>query len=357
MSNKIKFPYLLSVAFIMVFTMACSSNNDDDYEDIITPIENPIMPITDWSASESYIKTSQNENFILSSSDDNTYIYEYTGEENVTISYMFSKDKTLASSCVTIEEGGETGKKLAELLKGFKKIGAKGEATLYSNTPNSIVAMLTTGQGGDGRQYFSLCFAPYIPSDDDNEDENINYVDLGLSVKWAKCNVGATEPEDAGYFFAWSETITKSEYWRENYNFCNNNANKYVFKYTNPLSDISGTKYDAALTFMKLDWRMPTRDEALELIYNCNWEREEVNGVNGAKVTGPNGKSIFIPNTGYKKQNKAASGMTHLWTSEAPSRSDENAYTISTSANKNTSPDLGLVWKAWGLPVRAVKSE
>lgn len=349
--------YLLLAAFITVFTMACTSNDDDNNEDIITPTENPMMPITDWSASESYIKASQNEDFILSSSDDNTYIYEYNGEENVTISYMFGKDKTLATSCVTMENIGDASKKLTELLKGFKKLGKKGEAALYSNTANSTVAMLAEGQGGDGKQYISLSFAPYTPSNDDSEDDNLDYVDLGLSVKWAKCNVGATDPEDAGYFFAWSETMTKSEYWRENYDFCNNYANKYVFKYTNPLSDISGTKYDAALTFMKADWRMPTRDEALELIYNCNWEREEVNGINGAKVTGPNGKSIFIPNTGYKKQNKAASGMTHLWTSEAPSKSSEDAYTISTSASQNTNPDLGLVWKAWGLPVRAVKPE
>ena len=99
---------------------------------------------------------------------------------------------------------------------------------------------------------------------------------------------------------------------------------------------------------------MPTRDEAFELIYGCTWEQETRNGVVGAKITGPTGKSIFIPNTGFKKQDKEPSGLTHIWTSETQSKSNEYAYTIQTSANKNTEPQLETIWKAWGLQVRAV---
>ena len=42
------------------------------------------------------------------------------------------------------------------------------------------------------------------------------YVDLGLSVKWATCNVGASSPEEYGDYFVWGETKTKDEYTEEN---------------------------------------------------------------------------------------------------------------------------------------------
>ena len=43
-----------------------------------------------------------------------------------------------------------------------------------------------------------------------------DYVDLGLSVKWATCNVGASSPSDYGDYYAWGETSTKSSYDEDN---------------------------------------------------------------------------------------------------------------------------------------------
>ena len=37
-------------------------------------------------------------------------------------------------------------------------------------------------------------------------------MDLGLSVKWATCNLGATKPEEFGDYYAWAELTTKKEY-------------------------------------------------------------------------------------------------------------------------------------------------
>ncbi len=116
------------------------------------------------------------------------------------------------------------------------------------------------------------------------------YVDLGLSVKWATCNVGATNPEDYGNYFAWGETTTKSDYDYDNSTtYCKN------------MSDISGNaEYDAARANWGGPWRMPTYTEIGELINNCTWEWTSQNGVNGYKVTGPNGNSIFLPAAGYR---------------------------------------------------------
>lgn len=66
-------------------------------------------------------------------------------------------------------------------------------------------------------------------------------VDLGLSVYWASCNLGAESPEESGNFYAWGETSPKSSYDKENYAYYDKNTTQYV----NIGSDISGTQYDA----------------------------------------------------------------------------------------------------------------
>ena len=111
------------------------------------------------------------------------------------------------------------------------------------------------------------------------------YVDLGLSVKWATCNVGASSPSDYGNYYAWGETSAKSSYTEDNY--------KYHKVYIG--DDISETKYDAARANWGGTWRMPTLDEMKELKEKCTWTWTTLNGVNGRRVTGPNGKSIFLP--------------------------------------------------------------
>lgn len=122
---------------------------------------------------------------------------------------------------------------------------------------------------------------------------NINgheYVDLGLSVKWATCNVGASKPEDYGNYYAWGETSTKSKY-------SENNSKTYVEQ----MSDIKGNShYDAARANWGGTWRLPTRAELEELKNKCTWTWTAQNGVKGCKVTGPNGNSIFLPAAGYR---------------------------------------------------------
>ena len=118
-------------------------------------------------------------------------------------------------------------------------------------------------------------------------------IDLGLSVKWASCNVGATAPEEYGGYYAWGETEEKSSYYESDYLYYSNGS------YTNIGSDISGTQYDVAHVKWGGSWRMPTLDEIKELYNNCTWQWTTLNGVNGYRVTGPNGNSIFLPAAGW----------------------------------------------------------
>ena len=124
------------------------------------------------------------------------------------------------------------------------------------------------------------------------------YVDLGLSVKWATCNVGATSPEDFGHYFAWGETSPKDEYTEDNCSTCGKQ-----------MSDIAGNaQYDAATANWGGDWRMPTKAEQEELLNNCTWTWTTQNGVNGYNVKGPNGNSIFLPAAGSRKSSLYGAG-------------------------------------------------
>ena len=65
-------------------------------------------------------------------------------------------------------------------------------------------------------------------------------------------------------------------------------------------NNISGTQYDVARVKWGGSWRMPTLAECKELINKCTWTWTTYNGVEGQKVTGPNGNSIFLPFAGYR---------------------------------------------------------
>lgn len=123
-------------------------------------------------------------------------------------------------------------------------------------------------------------------------------IDLGLpsGTKWACCNVGADVPEGFGGYYAWGETEEKNSYTWDNYKCYDSNTGDYI----NIGSNISGTSYDVAHVKWGGSWRMPMLSEVQELCNNCSWEWTLVNGVNGQKVTGSNGNSIFLPAAGHR---------------------------------------------------------
>lgn len=126
------------------------------------------------------------------------------------------------------------------------------------------------------------------------------YVDLGLSVKWATCNVGAENPEEYGDYFAWGEIQAKEGYSWETYLY-GLELTKYNktdnIKNLEPVDDVAAVNWGET-------WRMPTKEEQEELITECSWRWGKRNEVYGYTVTSKNGNSIFLPASGYKNNNK-----------------------------------------------------
>ena len=130
-------------------------------------------------------------------------------------------------------------------------------------------------------------------------------IDLGLSVNWAICNVGADAPEEYGDWLSFGELEAKTTYAASNYYF-NSPENIEYWKSQDasyvalPIPyDICGTMFDAAHVRWKNGWRMPTQAELDELVSKCKYQWTKQNGVQGTLVTGPNGKTIFLPAAGY----------------------------------------------------------
>jgi hypothetical protein len=171
-------------------------------------------------------------------------------------------------------------------------------------------------------------------------------VDLGLSVLWADCNVGAESPEEPGVRFAWGETEQKTYYTIDNY--------KYKQSYDNGKEKLD-VEYDAAHVNWGGEWRMPTKEEYAELFRNCEWVDTTLNGVEGflftSKVPGYTSNSIFLPftNGGIYK----ASGGEYL-TSDVSSRYKNQcvAFLINKfSFGTYDEVDLGLEnYPGWDCP-------
>jgi uncharacterized protein (TIGR02145 family) len=162
----------------------------------------------------------------------------------------------------------------------------------------------------------------------------VQAVDLGLSVKWANMNVGATTPEGYGDYFAWGETTTKSIYDWSTY-FDTNDGGKTFTKYNNNGGKtVLDPEDDAAHVNWGGSWRMPTKAEWQELHDNCTWTWTTQNGINGYKVTsnkeGYTEKYIFLPAAG----NRYDGGLDNVgysgryWSSSLDERYSDNAWDL-----------------------------
>lgn len=171
---------------------------------------------------------------------------------------------------------------------------------------------------------------PLVLTSCDDKDEPVEpdtheFVDLGLpsGTLWATCNVGAESPEEYGDYFSWGETEPKEIYdwpyykwahWvidtvsENRYRIVEETWYKYFVKDWTENGYIDGDgkmeldpEDDAAYVNWGSKWRMPTLAQFQELLEHCEWQWIQKNGVNGQQVTGPNGKSIFLPAAGGRE--------------------------------------------------------
>ena len=180
------------------------------------------------------------------------------------------------------------------------------------------------------------------------------YVDLGLSVMWATCNIGASKPEECGDYFLWGEICPQSYYGWSTYKYCNGSANtltKYCSRNCYGMNGFTDNKTelvrfdDAAWMNWGTNWRMPSKEEYAELRENCNWTRIYQKNVYGYKITSKiNGNSIFLPATGeYSESSLFGSDKCCYWSRSLYTEQPYCAYGID-----------GGVSRDYGRAVRAV---
>ena len=193
-------------------------------------------------------------------------------------------------------------------------VSSSGVVTAFSAGTTTITAWASDGV------HNATCQVIVQPTD--------NGVDLGLSVRWATCNLGASKPDELGDYYAWGDTEpyyepgyaqSYSPVWKDgkesgyswsSYKWCMGSETTLT-KYCSNASDgydefvdektILDLADDAAYVALGGKWRMPTEDEFNELLNDCTWERISLNGITGYKVTGPNGNSIFLPSSGLRQ--------------------------------------------------------
>ena len=184
-------------------------------------------------------------------------------------------------------------------------------------------------------------------------------VDLGLSVKWASFNLGATKPEEYGDYYAWGETepyylSLDPVVWKDGKS---SGYDKYSYIWCTPEIPVTFTKYpesgkcvldledDAAYMTLKGNWRMPTNEEFIELITQCDWIQTSMNGIKGRRVIGPNGNSIFFPATGmyFGRRNDFRGKRGDYWSSSGGGIvANSMSFFTGNGSKTGTSPWHGL---------------
>lgn len=158
-------------------------------------------------------------------------------------------------------------------------------------------------------------------------------VDLGLSVLWAKWNVGATSENQPGNLLGWGDAtgnLTTFDVVDDNYNWTSP-----LYGGPRPPANIASSSLDIAHVRWGGTWRMPTQTEMVELIDKCTWEWTFVEGTPGMLVTGPSGESIFLPAAGYRfgtsVTDDPSSGEPEVgfyWTATHNTEQPHNAYRL-----------------------------
>ena len=178
-----------------------------------------------------------------------------------------------------------------------------------------------------------------------NKPDALEAVDLGLSVMWANCNLGAQSPEEYGGYFGWGDPT--GELWDGNGIYKQAGAfvwNTDNFGGMNPPTEIGGTSLDVVTAHWGNNWRTPNGYEAYELSSRCEWKLRSQDGRNWYEVIGPNGNSIIIPLAGVygiiprKGTSLLMEGPLHTnssgwyWTSticDSPGTSATRGYAVS----------------------------
>lgn len=219
-------------------------------------------------------------------------------------------------------------------------------------------ATITVRSADNPAQLYATCKVTVTGGSSDPGEE---VVDLGLpsGLKWRGWNVGASKPEEYGNYYAWAETSPKSNYSSSNYKYPATNLGDGMIVYakydSTPIHGDGKTvlepEDDAASVNLANGWRTPTFNEFKELREKCTWAWTNRNGVNGMLVTGPNGKSIFLPGGGWYS-NTTLTGKTTYGSYWTATGSGDIAHAVDFA---NGYVDKAVLARSDGRSVRPVK--
>lgn len=293
-----------------------------------------------WKSSNTEIAVVSETGVVCAKSAGSAQIEAIVGEFKTTCEVLVELDSLLISEKeLVLFEGQDT------ILSIRRKSGKYCNVTWTSSNENVVtissigkLKAISTGEATisavEGEDIEICSVVVKATNGFANEHE---WVDLGLSMRWATMNVGAMSNTDYGDLFSWGEVSSKGWYDWSTYRWYDKNYKTGTFpwtainKYTiddgwhgrwyrkdtikEVVEGIETTKYeytfigdgktrlnkedDAATVNWGGDWRMPTKEECQELIENCNWVYGSYQGVVGVKIIGPNNQSIFIPAAGH----------------------------------------------------------
>ena len=161
--------------------------------------------------------------------------------------------------------------------------------------------------------------------------QEMEYVDMGLSVLWAKCNIGAEKESEIGIQVGFGD--------QSFYNRSTSNDDYTPW-------DIAGTEDDTIYGLSidgesKSKSKMPTIEQIEELIAKTTQEVATVDGVDGIRFTAQNGNSIFLPLGSY-------------WSGTISEINDAYSKTLKVAVEGTSA---GLMQRALALPIRSVRDE
>lgn len=315
-----------------------------------------VVPIIEWGVSKDDVEKNYMEGFENVEMTEECLIYRDETNDYM-ISYSF-EEGMLSSSCVIIPSNAATEKLVNEWMSLYMPVKSDGNADIYSSENGKTLVSVSNENG-----YYSIGWSKVVTRGFVNSHE---YVDLGLSVRWATCNVGAESPEEYGGYYAWGETKEKDDYDEDTYRYLSPyqeysdgewgiewGPDDYEPWMTNSFLgyDISGTKYDVAHCEWGGGWRMPTVSEMQELSEKCSCEKATINGVDGVNVISQNGESVFFPKAGLRISTSPGGGTYgQYWSasycSYTPFILEVNSYRHSIEI------DDTMVY--WGLTIRPV---
>lgn len=284
-----------------------------------------------------------------------------------TLALMIEIDKDFTTSVTILLRKG-TNQDLDKILNQYKNLGTG----VFANIPFKYSYSISEEQiANEIRSYMEILaqvrknYAEQTRMEREKNFVNgFRAVDMGVSVRWADCNVGAGSPDEVGHYYAWGEVSPKTSYNSQTYKHCLNT--KWVLKYCT-MSDYGNVdnklvldpQDDAATVNWGEGWSTPTKEQWEELANgnNCTWEWITTMRVPGYRVTSKiTGNSIFIPITGIRSPKGYQHGdMGLYWTKTLYPNLWQKSYCAAYRFDiRQTAFDIGRDNRINGRAIRAV---